>query len=169
MTAEGRLFDTVAAQVGRNGDAGKRLLMKMDVEGSEWPSFMSMPEPVLGQVDQLSVEFHGVDKTLYVDVIRKLKTMFHVVNVHYNNWTCHPDVAPLPAYAFEVLFVNKNLGVVDAAGTAVVPNPLDAPNNWQRPDCQTAEATAAISPRRSTTSACVWPPAAWRWPTATPA
>lgn len=73
--------------------------------------------------------------------------MFHVVNVHYNNWTCHQDVAPLPSLVFEVLFVNKNVGIVDRAGTAVFPNPLDAPNNNQRPDCQTAEATAALFPR----------------------
>jgi len=102
---------------------------------------------VLRKVDQLTVEFHAVDKPSYVEVIRKLKTMFHVVNVHYNNWTCHRDVAPLPSLVFEVLFVNKDIGIVDPAGTPVFPNPLDAPNNRQRPDCQTAAATAALFPR----------------------
>ena len=91
---------------------------------------------MLEQIDQLTVEFHGVEEARFVETIRKLKRVFHVVNVHYNNWTCHPDTAPLPALAFEVLFVSKDLGVVDPAGTAVVPNPLDAPNNKDRPDCQ---------------------------------
>ena len=140
-TLEGRLFDTVDAQVARNGDAGKRLMMKMDVEGSEWASFLTMPESVMQQVDQLTVEFHGVEEKDYAPAINRLRKVFHVVNVHYNNWTCSPDVKPLQATTFEVLFVNKNLGVVEQGGTPVVPNPLDAPNNWMRPDCQTTPAT----------------------------
>ena len=39
-TIEGRRYDTVEAQMARNGDAGKRVVMKMDVEGSEWASFL---------------------------------------------------------------------------------------------------------------------------------
>jgi hypothetical protein len=147
VTEEGRLFDTVEAQIGKNGDAAKRVIMKMDVEGSEWESFMATPESVLKQIDQLSVEFHGVEEARFVEVIKKLRTVFHVANVHYNNWTCHPDVSPLPALAFEVLFVNKDLGVVDTATAPTFPNPLDAPNNWQRPDCQAASATESKSPR----------------------
>jgi hypothetical protein len=138
VTEEGRLFDTIESQITKNGDAGKRLIMKMDVEGAEWTSFMATPESVLKQIDQLSVEFHGVEEARFVETIQKLKTVFHVVNVHYNNWTCHPDTAPLPALAYEILFVNKDLGVVDPSGTPVVPNPLDAPNNKDRPDCQKA-------------------------------
>ena len=138
VTEEGRLFDSLEAQVARNGDAGKRLIVKMDVEGSEWPSFMATPDPVLRNIDQLSVEFHGVEEARYAETIQKLKRIFHVVNVHYNNWTCHPDVAPLPALAYEVLFVNKDLGVLDAGGAPLVPHPLDAPNNWERADCQAA-------------------------------
>lgn len=136
-TIEGRPFDTVDAHIARNGDAGKRLIVKMDVEGSEWESFLKMPESVMQQVDQLTVEFHGVEEKDYAPAINRLRKVFHVVNVHYNNWTCSPDVKPLQATTFEVLFVNKELGVVEEGGTPVVPNPLDAPNNWMRPDCQT--------------------------------
>ncbi len=146
-TEEARLFDTIEAQVARNGDAAKRLVVKMDVEGAEWPSFLATPETTLNQIDQLSVEFHGVEEQRFVEVIRKLKRVFHVVNVHYNNWTCHPDVAPLQALAFEVLFVNKSIGVVDPAGVPEVPNRLDARNNWERPDCQVAAPTESKSPR----------------------
>ena len=136
LTEDGRTFDTVQAQVVRNGDEDKRLIMKMDVEGAEWPSFLAMPESVLNQVDQLNVEFHGVEEARFVEAIRKLKRVFYVANVHYNNWGCHPDVAPLPALAFEILFVNKELAVIDPAGAVVLPNPLDAPNNKDRADCQ---------------------------------
>jgi hypothetical protein len=138
LVEDGRPFDTVEAQIAKNGDTGKRTIMKMDVEGAEWPSFMATPDALLSQIDQLSVEFHGVEDPRFVQTIRKLKKTFHVVNVHYNNWTCHPDVAPLPALAFEVLFVNKSIGVVEPNGVAQLPNPFDAPNNWERPDCQAA-------------------------------
>jgi hypothetical protein len=142
-TLEGRPFDSVESQIKKNGDAGKRVLMKMDVEGSEWQSFLAMPDAVLAQIDQLSVEFHEVEEAHYVEAMRKLTRHFYVVNVHYNNWACEPAVAPLMSKAFEVLFVNKSLGVVDPNGQALVPNPLDAPNNWMRPDCQVAQPTAA--------------------------
>jgi hypothetical protein len=135
-TIDGRPYDTIEAQIARNGDAGKHLVMKMDVEGSEWPSFLATPDAVLARIDQLVVEFHGVEEPQYAEVLRKLKKQFYVVNLHYNNWTCSPDVKPLQATAFEVLFVNKNVGVVAEGGTPVVPNPLDAPNNQMRPDCQ---------------------------------
>jgi len=135
-TEEGRLFDTVAAQVTKNGDANKHLIMKMDVEGAEWPSFLATPDSVFQQIDQLTVEFHEVEGDDFAKVFRKLSGVFHVVNVHYNNWTCEPAVAPFKAKAFEVLFVNKKIGVVDPNATMVSPNPLDAPNNWMRPDCQ---------------------------------
>ena len=102
-TIEGRPFDTVEVQVARNGDAGKRLIMKMDVEGSEWQSFLEMPESVMQQVDQLTVECHGVEEKDYAPAINRLRKFFHVVNVHYNNWTCSPDVKPLQATTFEVL------------------------------------------------------------------
>lgn len=141
-TIDGRPYDTVEAQIARNGDSGKHIVMKMDVEGSEWASFLSMPESVMQQIDQLSVEFHGVEDNHYVTAINRLRKVFHVVNLHYNNWKCAPDVRPLQGSVFEVLFVNKNLGVVDEGAPPVIPNPLDAPNNrLDKTDCQPTAAT----------------------------
>jgi hypothetical protein len=133
---DGRPFDTVASHITRNGDAGKRLVMKMDVEGSEWRSFLATPDSVLDQVDQLSVEFHGVEDDGFAEVFRKLGRLFHVVNLHYNNWECDPAMAPFKGKVFEVLFVNKRIAVVDPNASMLSPNPLDAPNRWQHPDCQ---------------------------------
>ena len=138
QTDEGRVFDTVQAQIARNGDADKRLIMKMDVEGAEWPSLLSASDEDLKRISQLTVEFHDVNEARFVETIRRLKRVFHIANVHYNNWVCDPAAAPFPSLAFEVLFVNKDLGVVDPGGHAVAPNPLDAPNNAKLPDCQTA-------------------------------
>ena len=137
-TVDGRVFDTVAAQIQRNGDTGKRLVVKMDVEGSEWLSLLAVPDSVLERIDHLNIEFHGVEEGQYAATMAHLARTFHVVNVHYNNWTCSPDVAPFHATTFELLLVNKKIGVVEAGARAVIPNPFDAPNNWMRPDCQPA-------------------------------
>jgi hypothetical protein len=133
---KGRPFDSLAGQIARNGDAGKRLVVKIDVEGAEWDSFNDAPEDVLQRIDQMAVEFHGFDRPQFLEAIVKLKRLFHVAHLHWNNYSCLEDQAPFPAWAYEVLFVNKRIGVLDPAGAAVLPNPADAPNTLDRPDCQ---------------------------------
>lgn len=135
-TVDGRLFDTVEAQIARNGDSGKRLVVKMDVEGAEWPSLLSAPDSVLERIDHFNIEFHGVEETLFADTMAHLARLFHVVNIHYNNYTCSPDLKPFYATTFELLLVNKKIGKVDPGAKPVIPNPLDAPNGAARPDCQ---------------------------------
>ena len=139
-TKEDRPFDSLEHHLVANGDAGHRLVVKMDIEGDEWETFAATPDGVFSQIDQLSVEFHDVDQPRFVATIRRLKQHFHVVNVHYNNWVCDAAAAPFPASAFEVLLVNKNVGVPDPVGQPLVPNPLDQPNNRRVPDCQRAAA-----------------------------
>jgi hypothetical protein len=137
-TEEGRLFDTVAAQIDRNGDTGKRLIVKMDVEGAEWQSFLAMPDALLGQIDQLVVEFHIFKPDRYLETIEKLKRTFYIANLHWNNAVCDDDLDPLTSPAFEILFVNKSIAQVEPGGVPITPNPFDAPNIplTATPDCQ---------------------------------
>src|SRR5262245_26532148 len=51
-----RPFDSMTNQIARNGDAGKRLLVKMDVESAEWDSFAATPDSTFDNIDQLVVE-----------------------------------------------------------------------------------------------------------------
>jgi hypothetical protein len=135
----GRPYDTLESQISRNGDAGKRLIVKMDVEGSEWPSLLGASDQALDQIDQLSVEFHSESWTdpQYLDTIRRLKRAFYIAHVHDNNWVCDPAVAPFTSWAIEVLFVNKRIGKVDPAGARPpAVHPLDSKNNAVLPDCQ---------------------------------
>lgn len=135
-TVEGRLFDTIERQLRKNGDAGKRLVMKMDVEGAEWDSFMRTPDAVLDTIDQLVVEFHRTHEGRFLKTVEVLKRHFYVVNLHFNNHSCEPGLEPFPAWAYEVLFVNKKLGIVDPSVSAEVPHPRDTPNTRAVPDCQ---------------------------------
>jgi hypothetical protein len=91
----------------------------------------------LDNIDQLVVEFHGFRKTQGLELIDKLKRTFYIANVHFNNFACTWWCRPLPAVAFEVLLVNKRLGVLDQANPwGVHPNPLDTPNDPSEADCQ---------------------------------
>src|SRR5512132_3853503 len=54
-TEDGRPFDTLANQFVRNGHAATPLVMKIDVEGAEWDSFLLAPDSALSQIDQLDV------------------------------------------------------------------------------------------------------------------
>jgi hypothetical protein len=135
---QGRRFETVERQLATNGDAGKHLVVKMDVEGAEWDSWMQTPDAVLDRIDQIAMEFHGVKEERFIVVVERLKKFFHIAHLHFNNHACSSTVAPFPAWAFEVLLVNKRIGVLDPSGAAGGPHPLDAPSAPQVPDCQTA-------------------------------
>jgi hypothetical protein len=136
---DGRPFDTFAKQIRRNGDEHKRAVVKVDVEGAEWNAFLLTPDAVFEPIDQLVVEFHGVQDDRFVATVRMLKRFFHVAHLHFNNYSCDSRLAPFPAAAYEVLFVNKRLAVVDGSPGDWSPHAGDAPNNANTPDCQVSK------------------------------
>ena len=143
----GRLFETPEHQLAKNGDAGRQVVMKIDVEGAEWDTFVKTPDSVLERIDQLAVEFHGSDKPHSLDVVRKLKRLFYIANLHFNNYSCTTRMPPFPAWAYEVLLVNKRLGVPDPTSTRPVSHAANAPNNPDLDDCQASDALAGHTGR----------------------
>jgi hypothetical protein len=135
-TIEGRPFDTIANHIATNGDHGKRLIVKMDVEGSEWRSLAAAPDHVLQAIDQLAVEFHRLDQPHFLETAARLSEFFYPVHLHQNNYECRPGYDPFPGPVFEVLFVSKRIAVADPSTRAHRPSPLDAPNAPALPDCQ---------------------------------
>lgn len=66
-----------------------------------------------------------------------LKRFFHVANLHMNNHACEPGHEPFPAWAYEVLFVSRRLGQVDAGAPPRAPfHPLHTANTTLVPDGQ---------------------------------
>jgi hypothetical protein len=132
-----RPFDTIRSQIARNGDGSKRLLVKIDIEGAEWDSLMATPDAVLETIVQMPMELHGTDEVKFVELVRRLKRQFYLVNLHFNNWACTADIKPFPAFAFQVLWVNKRVGVLDPGGPSPAPmSPLNTPDKTDSPDCQ---------------------------------
>jgi hypothetical protein len=133
-----RLFDTIENQIIKNNDAGKTLLLKIDVEGAEWESLAATSDDALKNVDQIAIEFHkNQDKLEHIDLINKLKKTFYIAHIHFNNHACTKGLdTPFPSSVFQVLLVNKKVGILDESGKPVLPNPLDEKDSPELPDCQ---------------------------------
>jgi hypothetical protein len=136
---DSRVFDTFENQLRRNGDSGRRLLVKIDIEAAEWDVILATPDAVLASIPQLAMELHGHNERKVLEAIRKLKQHFHLVNLNFNNWDCSLKFWPMKTWAYQVLFVNKNIGVVDASAPVPAPrSPLNAPDAPMLPNCQFA-------------------------------
>ena len=139
---EKHFFDTLENQIKKNGDAGRHVIIKMDIEGAEWDSLLSAPDELLASIPQIAMEMHGYGDPKIVDVIRKLKRNFYLVNLHFNNWSCTRKAAPLPAWAYQTHWVNKRIGVLDQTAPVPAPmSPLNAPDSPTWPDCQLSTPT----------------------------
>jgi hypothetical protein len=141
-TIDSRAFDTLANQIGRNGDSGQRVVVKIDVEGAEWDALLATPDAVLEQIVQMPMELHlprgesGDDATKVLAVLEKLARHFVVANLHFNNNTCAAQAEPLPGWVFQVLLVNRRAAVVKPGARRAAMSPLNAPDNPAKPDCQ---------------------------------
>jgi hypothetical protein len=134
---DSRMFDTLESQIRKNGDSGKTLLVKIDIEAAEWDALLATPDAVLAAIPQLAMELHGYNDPKILEVLRKLKRHFHLVNVHYNNWSCTRRAWPMKGWAYQVLFVNNRIGILDTAAPIPAPSsPLNAPDAPQLPECR---------------------------------
>jgi hypothetical protein len=134
---ERRRFDTLEHQLSSNGHGTTRVVLKMDVEGTETDVLLAAPDVVLNRIDQMAIELHATADPRLLAAVRRLKRSFLVAHLHFNNFSCWEGLDPFPASAYELLLVNRRLGVVDPSTAPVRPHPLDAPNNLRAPDCQT--------------------------------
>ena len=140
---DSRFFDTLENQISKNGDTGRHVIIKMDIEGGEWESLLTAPDELLASIPQLAMEMHGFDDPKILEALRKLKRNFYLVNLHFNNWSCTRKAAPLPAWAYQGLWVNKRIGIFDPTAPVPAPmSPLNAPDGPTRPDCQLPVTTA---------------------------
>ncbi len=136
---DGREFDSIAGQMQKNGDAGKQIVVKMDIEEAEWDVLARASDDTLARIDQLIIEMHGVPGERALEVVRRLKQFFHVAHFHTNNFSCVEHLGPFPSWAYEVTFVSKHLDEADSASAVTLPHPLDALNNPNVPDCRPAQ------------------------------
>ena len=135
-------LNSLQGHVTENGDAEKEnLLLKMDVEGAEWPSLLETPNDVLGRFKQVVIELHGLGEKTgdayenQVKVLRKLNKTFHLVHVHGNNYSNLRVVGNYKVpHVLEAAYVRKS-DFVAVPSTTHYPMPqLDFPNADYRKD-----------------------------------
>jgi len=112
----------------------RSLLMKMDIEASEWPIFASEPPEALKKFGQLIVEFHWLQKVqdhpVYLQAMKHiLDAGFKVAHLHGNNYSpmFYQDGDQVPEVV-EVTFVHGDARP-DGCAPDQLYESLDTPNS----------------------------------------
>lgn len=133
--------DTITAHVARYGSNRRDLILKMDVEGSEWHSLLETPDQILCQFEQIVMELHSLESLVHLggrmlraNVFEKVNKNFRLFHVHSNNAQNLFTVDGLPVpNLLEVSYARADLCDFTPA-TTVFPTELDSPCVPDRPD-----------------------------------
>lgn len=133
-------YDSFANHLKRFGDVGKRVLLKIDIEGGEYEIFKDEGfQKSLETVVQIAIEFHDVEQkfTELEKLITRLSDRFSVVHFHANNFdgVFEASGKQIPR-TIELTFLN-NLYLSRERIADDNPLPvegLDYPNNVHLPD-----------------------------------
>jgi hypothetical protein len=115
------------------------LILKSDIEDSEWDIFARCPEEVLLKFDQIVIEFHWLtDKffnkkyELMVSAFENLSRTHSAVNIHANNYANYEIIAncPVPS-VIEITYVRIKSYEIEKAFNELN---LNAPNFKDKPE-----------------------------------
>jgi hypothetical protein len=125
--------DITIEEVFSRAPRGKRIFLKIDIEGSEYdviPDVLRYSRDLTGMI----IEFHdtGRLRTKFKQRVEAILEKFEIVHIHGNNWAGVaadglPDV-------LELTFVNKEYCPVFAPRREALPLEIDQPNHPDRPD-----------------------------------
>ncbi len=129
--------DTASLQelIQKNGhDAVTNMLLKCDIEGSEWLLLQQTPNAVLRQFRQIVIELHSLEFLLNPwdgDNVRRsimnLTASHHVVHVHANNYAPMIVMGGIPVpNVLELTLMRKDAGEF-VTSDEVFPTALDMP------------------------------------------
>lgn len=118
-----------------------RVILKIDIEGSEWQVLDAATPEELARFSQIVGEFHGFAnandpawRDMAGRVLAKLRSAFEIVHVHGNNWAPFNVIANVAIPdAFELTLVSR--AIYECRETdEIFPTSLDQPNWDGRPD-----------------------------------
>jgi len=116
-----------------------QLILKCDIEDSEWEIFSNCDSKILEKFDQIVVEFHWViDKLcnqkyeLMLRALQNLARTHSVINIHANNFAKYEIIANCPiADVIEISYVRTRSYKLEQSNLGVN---LNAPNNLENPE-----------------------------------
>lgn len=136
-TAKAPRMDTLKAHLDWFGYSSKSVLLKMDIEGGEYPILTSMNRADLSNVSGLIVEFHQLknpeNRAKILQILHLFEQDFYVAHVHGNNYGCLFELeSGLFPNTIEVTFARR--GSVQKSQKNYPIKDLDYPNNPRKPD-----------------------------------
>ena len=137
---DGKLFLTLPEMLFQNEHSDKQgMVLKIDIEGSEWDVIDSLPETILDQFDQILIEFHNINepkkRQKILSVLRKLNSSHAVIHVHGNNYgrVVYCDDLIMPDL-LEITYVNRKRYKLSKKKESSIPSPIDFPNRKEAID-----------------------------------
>jgi hypothetical protein len=136
---EGASIASILSEVPPSRDAS--IILKIDIEGDEWPVFDACSVADLERFSQIVVEFHnfslGRDPAWLnraTRVMEKLRAKFGVYHVHANNWSAMSAIGNVYfPDTLEVSFAHRGRYALEAS-SELFPTALDKANNPLCPD-----------------------------------
>lgn len=120
----------------RGGDASRWVLIKMDIEGSEYAS-LAAAAGRLDRVSALVIEFHELGRTWsqFCATLAALDKNFLIAHIHGNNHSGYVPGTRVPE-TLELTLVHRDLvaGILPAAADPYPLPVLDRPCDRRRPD-----------------------------------
>jgi hypothetical protein len=97
------------------------IIVKMDIEGSEFECLHSIESSILNNIEQLVIEFHlGYSNiNFFYSILQKIDQTHKVIHIHGNN-CCGLNAVGLPN-VLEVSYINKNICNLDENDTTNIP------------------------------------------------
>lgn len=130
-------FRTIKELIEINGHQDRNdLVLKIDIEGYEWPVFAEMDDATLGQFSQIVGEFHNLTNIVDSNVagmvfkaLNKISAQFQLVHIHANNSGSVGNIGGVTIYdMYELTFLRKSDHNFTRS-TKFFPIELDAPCN----------------------------------------
>jgi hypothetical protein len=116
------------------------VILKMDIEGSEWQILDNLDTKQVKRFDQIVIELHGIlDKAksgkleAATETIERLLQDFEIVNTHANNFSSYEIFLNFPVIdVIEITFVRKDIAAGMIGGSDL--NDMNFPNNPSKPE-----------------------------------
>lgn len=138
---EGRKYQTYQNILRETHLENKRIILKIDCEGCEFPGLKYIPVEMFDKVDMIVGEWHlrtgYMEEWGILDIVRTLTEKFVVVNLHMTNFACSfSPLRKVKALAMEYTMVNKKLITKRSESQSYALHPLNKPSVNQNKDCQ---------------------------------
>lgn len=127
----------IGALIRDNGHQGKNLLMKMDIEGFEYPAIQALTQEEIAQFTQITMEIHDLQNLLFdaekhfviAECLEKILRNMYCVHIHANNvgYVAERSGVSVPVL-LELSFIRKDMAA-DFQRTDKLRTDLDKPNN----------------------------------------